>query len=187
MILYRLSKWFKTSDLFQGIILFSVILTSMLYSFLLLSEFNSYKYVIKSNDITVNSDTTLVDVSEYVINTDGSLDVSLIDGSTYSTNNYEIVFISKTSEDRCYFSKEYSTLICEISEDFQLNFLIGGNYFMVLIFSFLWLVLVYMLRKRDYSLLSKEYVLWFVMFAFVILSFSGVLIMTNFEVLYVAV
>lgn len=183
MILYRLSNWFKNSDLFQGILLLLIVFTSMGYSYLLLSDFSNYNRVIKNNENEVIKDTTLVDVLEYSINTDGSIEMKLSDGTEYSTENCEIVFINQTSDDRCYFSKESSVLICEISDDYELNFLLGSKYFMVLLFSFLWLILVYLLRSKNYSLLSKEYVLWFVIFAFILISFSGVLIITNFSVL----
>ena len=173
-ILYRLINFFKKNYTFQYIVLSTITIFFVIYIQLFLSDIGGYINILDNNTEIFTSDSSLIEVKDYEIHKDGTVNFSLRDGTSEESDTVSFVFI-RSNENICYYSPEDNVIVSPVSNDLCLNFLTGHNYFSVLVYSIVFVILGYLLRKKDYPVFSASYTLWIFMFLFVITSLSGIL------------
>lgn len=176
MTFYRLNKlinWVKNSNFAQGALLTFLLLPSILYSYFLMMDFINFRAILEYNEKCIISDSSLEKVTDYTINTDGSAVINLVNGGQQTVEKPNIAFIKRTSDDRCYYSSESSNLLCEISSMYGVRFLLDNNFLIMFISNILWFIILYKIRDKEFTLLSRDGMLYLVIFSFLVLTISG--------------
>lgn len=172
--LYRLTNYFKKSYGFQYFILCAISILFVFYIQLFLSDIGGYIKALDNNTEAIKNDSSIIEVVKYSVNEDGSVNFTLADGTSEESSTVSFVFI-RNDDSICSYSVEDNVIISPVSSDLWLNFLSGSNYFTILAYTVIFVILGYLLRKKDYTVLSAPYTLWILMFLFVIVSASGLL------------
>lgn len=155
----------KKNTKLQAVLLALVTVVLILYGFLLSYQLSAVLYAVNLNTELVQSDTKLEEVEEFEVKDDSAI-IKLFNGDTVNRANIDFAFYENTDSDEVFYSAEDNMLLMELADDYATTFLNGNSYFIVLIATAAFLIFLFIIRRKGWTVYSTRVarVLWSAVF-----------------------